>query len=312
MVTVNSLSEEVNEVLQKYYCGSTDASTNIIFAGTTIVINISAQGASITTSQENVIKTNAVNVAKFDLVLKYTKDLRIYLCALLGLTTMSRTMPDHFGPTYASLVNGFKITDVSMTNDTTTNDTTTNDSTTTDSICDANTVISFKTNYFSDDVTNTIVQNYYLTKIGTTDTLNGKSYADIEWADGYVKMPYETYVLLISAYLISYVKEYSASKTACVVIESVETSVSVCSTETINVSLVAEEGSTVDISEYSSIDSSEVFGFPAYELDTSPSKKALVIVIIVVASTFVVFGTIGILVNVLLFKRIKPKNFKIQ
>lgn len=297
MATVNSLSEEVDAVLQKYYCGPTDSSTNIIFAGTTIMINISAQGASITTSQENIIKTNAVNVAKFDLVLKYTKDLRIYLCALLGLTTMSRTMPDHFGPTYASLVNGFKITDVSMS---------------TDNICDADTVISFKTDYFS-DATDTIVQNYYLTKISTTDELNGKTYADITWdSDGYVKMPYETYVLLISAYLISYVKEYSASKTACVVIESVETSVSVCSTETINVSLVAEEGSTVDISEYANIDSSEVFGFSAYQLDTSPSKKALVIVIIVVASTFVVFGAIGILVNVLLFKRIKPKNFKIQ
>ncbi|MBR4154085.1 MAG: hypothetical protein IKT96_01900, partial [Paludibacteraceae bacterium] len=287
---MNSLSGEVDDVLQDCYCSENESSSNLIFAGTTIQINISASGASITTTQENIIKTNAVNVAKFDLVLKYTKDLRIYLCALLGLTTMSRTMPDHFGPTYASAVHGFKITDVSLS---------------TDSICDDGATLSFKTDYFTSENTKDDVRNYYLTKISATDELDGKSYLNIEWDTEYVKMPYKTYVLLISAYLIGYVKEYSASKTACVVIESVETAVSVCSTENIEVSLIAEEGSSVDISQYANIDSTEVFGFKAYELDTSPSKKALIIVVIVVASTFVLVGAIGILVNVLLFKRIK-------
>lgn len=309
---IPTLIDAVDSLLTDYYSNIDTTSSSLVIGSNTISINVSGNtGSTINATQYNKLVAAVTCVGKFCLVMNYRTALRVYLAVLLGLHTSTHTTPEHFSATYAcNLFDDKTIGKVTKDEENKRIQIRSTDfgSMSLDSI--KSYIKNLLSEYCSDP------SDYEYDKIEYVDDLITSSDSSNNSSEKYsgneISMPIRLYYALICRYLIRYVDEYGAEKVVYVTIYSIESSMSVISSMSmVDVSIVNNEGSEIDFSQYADIESYQTFGVPELEVTLNvDAKLAIIICSIVVIFLFTLFTSLGVFMGIRTFKRIKEINFK--
>ena len=110
-MNVSTLSSPVQSILKDYYKNKgEDNTSSLIFGSNTIEVVIAGSNkSSIDLTQYNEIMESVTIMGVYSMVVAYPQKFRIYLACLFGMQTSDKSIPDHFGPSYASQVLPYTI-----------------------------------------------------------------------------------------------------------------------------------------------------------------------------------------------------------
>ena len=290
---VSDIIDDVESILVDYY-NNTDISTStLIIGGNTIQIDISGnEDSTITTTQVAKLVATLTVVGKYCMVLEYPIAYRIYLAVLMGFTTEDSTTPEHFSSSYADKIFGsYDISNV-------------------DGDVNSSTVAIKSNDFEKKDITE--IQTYIEDLIDDDGDYGIDEIAFVDDSDDEIGMPIRVYYALISRYLIQYVENNGESKIVYVIINSVRYCLKlVSSNKIVNVVILDNDNAEISLEQLAELDAEVVFGVKSLDVEIKPKiVLQLIIATIVTFCVLVVFGTIGIAVDVKLIKRIKDHYFK--